>query len=226
MDGGQELLEKVQTQQVCFVPLGLKLDHRLQGFGRKGVARMVKGNRDSSSIGVMVPLMAAALRAQKKPISDESRDEFSGAELAQPVVVDRHTLDRDHYMRLGVYLNLVLRRVGDGVAVFEEFRDHHLHHLLNMAVGFLLGIAPGSRPIFLECRTIGVPAVVIWLHHYFEIVGFHRSYSPGNPHRFSSDRERIEAPRLFWNIGCHIRCSKASNDLCPLPANRSRREPS
>jgi len=100
-------LQKSQPFQVFFVPLCLNLEYGLQGFGRKSITGMMERNRNPATIRMAVTLMAASLRAQKKLISDKSRDESSGRQAAKSAIIDRHTSHRNGYMWLWEYLHLM-----------------------------------------------------------------------------------------------------------------------
>lgn len=173
-NGPVELREQLHPQQVFFIPLCLKLNHGLQGLGRKGVTRMVERNRDAPPIRVAIALMAPGLGVQREPVPDESGDEFPRRERAQPAVVDRNALRSHDHMELQRYLHFVRGRLGDGFAVFAKLCYHHLHHLVDMAVGFLFGVTPSGCSLRLQRRTVCVPAIAVRLYHDLEVIGLHR----------------------------------------------------
>ena len=58
---------------------------------------MMERNRNPATIRMAVTLMAASLRAQKKLISDKSRDESSGRQAAKSaIIIDNQRAERHH----------------------------------------------------------------------------------------------------------------------------------
>jgi hypothetical protein len=89
------VLYQPQTMEIILGPAGLVLDHALEGFGREGIARMMKRHRHAPAIGVTVTLMAAHLRASEEAVSNEGADQLTGRQTAELAVVHRHGLNGD-----------------------------------------------------------------------------------------------------------------------------------
>ena len=66
---------------------------------------MVKRDRHSPALRMLVTLMATSLRTQKKTVSNESGDKLPGGEPSKLALIDRHASDSDHYPGFGEYLD-------------------------------------------------------------------------------------------------------------------------
>lgn len=89
-----ELFQEIQAPQVVFIPLGLKLDHRLQHLDGEGLARGVERDRHPSTVNVMVLLVTAPLPPQIKAVTLEGADNLACRDGAERTVIERHIMKR------------------------------------------------------------------------------------------------------------------------------------
>jgi hypothetical protein len=70
--------------------MSLIFDDALHGLGRERIRVLVEGDCYSTSIEVLVSLVAAALMTQVEAVLHERSDDFSGSNRAEWPIVDRH----------------------------------------------------------------------------------------------------------------------------------------
>jgi hypothetical protein len=92
----------------------------------------MEGNRDSSSVGVVVALMAALLSTKIKAVANKGADDLTSGQTAQPAILNRHLLNCDQDARLRKYFDLFFGAFWNGNAVFNKLIHDHLDNLLNV----------------------------------------------------------------------------------------------
>src|SRR2546426_10230985 len=81
--------------------------------------------------------------------------------------------DGDSYTRFDTHLYLIARPVRYRLAVLDEAFHYHLHHFLDVLYRFGSGLAPSSRTVAFQSRTVRMPAILIGFHDDAKSVGFH-----------------------------------------------------
>jgi hypothetical protein len=76
----QNLLDELEPPKIFFGPIGLELDHRLEGPDGKSVASRVRGDRNPSAVGLVVALMRSALPHKKEAVLIQGGNDLAGFE--------------------------------------------------------------------------------------------------------------------------------------------------
>jgi len=134
-------------------------------------------------VRVAVTLMRSGLADEIKTIASEGGDEFSGSERPEATVIDGHVLDgdRDAGLLLGNlhHFDGILWTFRQWLSLLDELLDDHANDFIDVAQRFFSGAPRGCCADALESRAVGVPCrialdVLVALHYYLEVVGFHR----------------------------------------------------
>jgi hypothetical protein len=132
----------------------------------------MEGDGHPTAVRMLVALVATLLPPEEKAVLPEGAYDLRAVtDFRRPYLIAMSDGYCDPCVRQ--HFDVFARALRKGNAVLDEFPDNHPDYFVDMLEGLLLRVAPRGSAVLLQSRTVGVPAIVIRLHHYFKTVGLH-----------------------------------------------------